>query len=173
MKAIIPLILFVALGIAFAFKLQQNVADTSEPRSALSLQGDAPALEGVALTDKDVIPTPEMLKGKRYLINFYASWCVPCQAENPLLLQLSQKHKIPIIGVAWKDIKVNTMKYLIKNGNPYQHVIIDAQSINAINYGLKAVPETYMIDEQGKLMQHISGAITETTMQEIIAKAAP
>jgi cytochrome c biogenesis protein CcmG, thiol:disulfide interchange protein DsbE len=173
MRTFLPLIIFAALGVAFMLKLQLTPqADGTEATTSDRMRA-APALSGVTLSEKDTLPTPKEMEGKPYIINFYASWCVPCQAENPLLITLSQTHKVPIIGVAWKDMKVNTMKYLAQHGNPYRVVILDAQSTNAINYGIKGVPETFVIDAQGELRQHIAGPITQQHLAGILKDISP
>ena len=83
-------------------------------------------------------------------MNFFASWCLPCKIEAPLLNKISLK--IPIIGIAYKDKKEDMIKFLKNYGNPFDEIGVDELGSIAIEWGVYGVPETFLIDENGKII---------------------
>ena len=100
------------------------------------------------------------------LINIFASWCSTCKAEHHYLLELAQNKSINIYGIAWHDINQNTKDYLTKNGNPYVKVGVDKRGASANLFGIKAVPETFVISK-GKIIYHYSGNIDQAFLDYI------
>jgi cytochrome c biogenesis protein CcmG/thiol:disulfide interchange protein DsbE len=88
------------------------------------------------------------LSGRPILVNFFASWCVPCVEEAPVLMDLKAAG-VPIYGIAYKDKPLATATFLAERGNPYAHIAYDAPGRVAIDWGLTGVPESYLIDKQG------------------------
>lgn len=160
--AFLPFLLFAVLaaGLFLALgkpglgggKFAQHIGEPA-PTTALPLLGE----------DKGQF-TAANWQGNAYMVNFFASWCAPCRAENPLLVQLTQKG-IPIIGIAFKDRSQAVRDLLGKQGNPFQMVADDADGRAGIDWGLTGVPETFLIDREGIIRFHFAGPLTN----EIIA----
>ena len=93
------------------------------------------------------------------IINFWASWCLPCEVEHPILMGLSKKSDFIIIGVNYKDNEEGSTKFLNKKGNPYDLVVIDDEGMMGIEMGLTGVPETFVVNEEGKIIYRIVGPI--------------
>jgi len=132
-----------------------------------SIPVEVPIIEATA-SEKEKAFFQQSITGKRYLLNFFASWCQPCQVEHPLLMKLAKEHHATIVGIAWHDIRINTQNYIKSSGNPYSSIIDDFSGSNGINYGIKGIPETFLIDEQGNVLYHLDGPITEDVMNKIL-----
>jgi cytochrome c biogenesis protein CcmG/thiol:disulfide interchange protein DsbE len=83
-----------------------------------------------------------------YIVNIWASWCVPCRAEHPLLMQLSKNELIKVIGLNYRDNFNNAKKFIDDFGNPYSRILIDKDGILGVEFGAYGVPETFLIDKQ-------------------------
>ncbi len=106
------------------------------------------------------------LKGHVTLINFFASWCVPCRAEHPLLFTLAQDKRIQIEGIAYKNKQSDTNAYLAELGNPYARVVVDEPGRTAIDFGLYGVPESYLVDRDGVIRFRQVGPLTEDVIEQ-------
>ncbi|MSP33821.1 MAG: redoxin domain-containing protein [Rickettsiales bacterium] len=105
---------------------------------------------------------------KRYsVINFFASWCVTCLAEHEALMHLQSENIADVYGVAWRDFGKNTIKFLDKNGNPFKKVALDAQGLFTRILGIKAVPETVIVDPAGNVILRYQGNLSHETVAEI------
>lgn len=103
--------------------------------------------------------TPEMLaSGEVTLVNFWASWCPPCRAEHPKLLEMAADG-VPIVGINFKDTAANASKYLIEDDNPFAGVSFDPQGRTAIDWGVTAPPETFILDGDGKVLFRFAGPL--------------
>ncbi len=102
----------------------------------------------------------EILKtDKIKIVNFWASWCLPCEVEHPILMGLSKKSEFIIIGVNYKDTIEGADKFLNEKGNPYDLVVIDDEGMMGIEMGLTGVPETFVVNDKGKIIYRIVGPI--------------
>jgi cytochrome c biogenesis protein CcmG/thiol:disulfide interchange protein DsbE len=110
--------------------------------------------------------------GRPYLISFFASWCMPCHVEHPVLLELSQTTKLAMIGVAENDRPVDTQRMLQKMGNPYQLVLSDFSGDGATAWGLRGVPESFIVNAAGQTVWHHVGPVTEAVVEEQIKPLA-
>ena len=106
------------------------------------------------------------LKGHVTLINFFASWCVPCRAEHPLLFTLAKDNRIQIDGIAYKNKQSDTNAYLAELGNPYARVVVDESGRTAIDFGLYGVPESYLVDRDGVIRFRQVGPLTEDVIEK-------
>lgn len=102
--------------------------------------------------------------GKPALVNFFASWCVPCEQEAPALMALHEKG-VPLWGIAYKDTPVAAARFLETHGDPYRRVAQDASGTVAIDFGLYGVPETYVVDKSGIVRRRIAGGLSEDVLQ--------
>jgi cytochrome c biogenesis protein CcmG/thiol:disulfide interchange protein DsbE len=108
------------------------------------------------------------MKGKVWLLNVWASWCVSCREEHPVLMALARQNIVPIYGLDYKDKNEDGEAWLRNGGDPYTLVITDADGRVGIDYGVYGVPETYVIDKQGVIRYKQIGAVTHESLQQKI-----
>ena len=106
--------------------------------------------------------------GKVWLLNVWASWCVSCRQEHPLLMQLARMNVVPIYGLNYKDERPDAIKWLDNFGNPYTVSGHDFNGRVGVDYGVYGVPETYVIDKQGVIRYKHTGPVTPQALQEKI-----
>tara|TARA_B100000795_G_scaffold20497_1_gene13685 strand:+ start:2948 stop:3469 length:522 start_codon:yes stop_codon:yes gene_type:complete len=102
-----------------------------------------------------------------YIINIWASWCMPCRKEHPLLMELSKSQSIKLIGLNYKDNPNNAKKFINDFGNPYSQILIDKEGILSIEFGAYGVPETFLIDKNKNIIKKFVGPINKTIVEEI------
>ncbi len=117
-------------------------------------------------SDKKINSIELFSKNKFYLLNIWSSWCVPCRNEHSLLMNISKNEKIEIIGLNYKDKKINAQNFLFELGNPYKNIIFDKEGINAIEWGAYGVPETFLI-HNGIIIKKYIGPLNEELIKEI------
>jgi cytochrome c biogenesis protein CcmG/thiol:disulfide interchange protein DsbE len=167
----LPLAAFVGLAVLFWFGLRSG--DPSLIPSALighpAPQTPLPALEGLVNSDKPVPGLdPAAFKGKVSVVNVWASWCVPCHDEAPLLTALGQDKRIQIVGINYKDDANNARRFLGRYGNPFSIVGVDSNGRAAIEWGVYGVPETYVIGRSGKILFKLVGPITPDNIDTVL-----
>jgi cytochrome c biogenesis protein CcmG/thiol:disulfide interchange protein DsbE len=175
---LLPLVVFLAVVALFLIRL--FAGDPSRIPSALIGQ-PAPqtTLPPVAGLERDRKPVPGIdpasFKGAVTLLNVWASWCVPCHDEAPLLMQLAQNSKLRIVGINYKDEAENARRFLGRYGDPFAAAGADANGRAAIEWGVYGVPETFIIGRDGRIAYKLVGPITpenlETTIKPEIEKA--
>ena len=106
-------------------------------------------------------------ENKYYIVNIWASWCVPCIKEHPLLMKLSTNQSIKIIGLNYRDNLNNAKKFINEFGNPYTQILIDSDGTLGVEFGAYGVPETLIIDKNKKIIKKFVGPINEEIVQEI------
>ena len=116
--------------------------------------------------DKNSISTEIFELDKFYLLNIWASWCVPCRDEHPILMSLSKNNKLTIIGMNYKDNKENAKSFLAELGSPYEKIIVDKNGINSIEWGAYGVPETFII-YNNKIIKKYIGPLNQELLIEI------
>ena len=102
-----------------------------------------------------------------YIVNIWASWCVPCRTEHPLLMELSKNQLIKLIGLNYRDSLDNAKKFINDFGNPYSQIIIDNDGTLSIEFGAYGVPETFIIDKNKKIIRKFIGPINRDILEEI------
>ncbi len=103
-----------------------------------------------------------------YLLNIWASWCLPCKKEHPILMELSKNKSISIIGINYRDKKNNAKKFINELGNPYSYILDDKEGSLSVELGAYGVPETLVIDENKMIIKKIVGPIEQKLLNEII-----
>jgi periplasmic protein thiol:disulfide oxidoreductases, DsbE subfamily len=140
----------------------------NKPPSAL-LNKDTPLFKSVSLYDDNSFINNESIKNKKVLINFFASWCTPCKVEHPLILELANNNPdLYILGFNHKDKKEDAKKYLKDDGDPYNFVGIDLDGLIALEFGVFGLPETFLINEDGKIIYKYMGPLTEKIIKDEI-----
>ena len=117
------------------------------------------------LHDQGKVISSNELKGKVWLLNFWASWCDGCKVEHPVLIHLAQSGAVPIYGMDYKDRREDALTWLRQWGNPYQVVGVDESGRVGINYGVYGVPETYVIDKAGVIRYKQIGPLREDILE--------
>jgi cytochrome c biogenesis protein CcmG/thiol:disulfide interchange protein DsbE len=110
--------------------------------------------------------TPADMKGQVFLVNLYASWCAPCRIEHPLLATLARQEGVPVIGIAYKDKPEAAKGFLAELGDPYKAVGLDPEGRYGLEIGIAGVPETFVVDAQGRIRLVIRGPLTEANITE-------
>ena len=118
--------------------------------------------------DDNKIYTSEDFKKNRYtLINFWASWCAPCRVEHPYIMQLSKEKKLKILGVNFKDKKINASKFLNELGNPYYYMAKDTTGKQSVNFGIYGIPESILINNETIVLKKFIGPLNEQDFNDI------
>lgn len=165
--ALAPIILLVGLIVAALVALSGGGRDD---KFASGLIGKpVPAYELAPLGDGAPV-TPATFRGKRHLVNFFASWCVPCRYEHPLLMELKGRG-VPIVGVAYKDAPEKTRAFIAAEGDPFAAIGQDPTGRLGIELGISGVPETFVIDEAGVIVALHRGPLDEKAMRATILPA--
>jgi len=160
---VLPLIVFLALAALFWLRLGDG--DPSRIPSALighpAPQTSLPPLQGL-LSNGAQVPglDPANFKGKVSVVNVWASWCVPCHDEAPLLTELAKDNRLRLIGINYKDAPDNAQRFLGRYGNPFASVGVDGNGRAAIEWGVYGVPETFIVGRDGKIAYKLVGPIT-------------
>src|SRR5512145_1908594 len=163
-RFLLPLAIFVALVVFLAVGLKLNPREVPSPL----IDKPAPAFELTRLDDPARSVRLEDLRGQVWLLNVWASWCVACLDEHPVLLEFSRSRAVPIYGLNYKDEREAAIAWLRKHGNPYDASIVDAQGRVGIDYGVYGVPETFLIDGQGIIRYKHIGPLTAKVLNEKI-----
>jgi cytochrome c-type biogenesis protein CcmF len=164
----LPALVFVALAGVLFWRLQQTAAGDT-PNLIPSVMIDKPAPEFALpplFPGRPGFKTAE-LKGHVTLVNFFSSWCVPCRAEQPMLMSLTG-HGIVLVGIDYKDKPEAGQAFLTELGNPYAAVAADREGRTAIDFGLYGVPESYLIDKNGIIRFKVTGPLTEDVVRSEI-----
>jgi cytochrome c biogenesis protein CcmG/thiol:disulfide interchange protein DsbE len=164
MKRFLPLGIFLVLAVFLAVGLGLNPREVPSPLIGKA----APAFRLAQLQDPGQTLGTEDLKGKVWILNVWASWCVACLEEHPILVDFSKRNVLPIYGLNYKDKREDALKWLGKNGNPYTLSMEDGDGRVGIDYGVYGVPETYVIDRNGIIRYKRIGPVTVQILQEKI-----
>jgi cytochrome c biogenesis protein CcmG/thiol:disulfide interchange protein DsbE len=160
----LPLVVFALLVGFFAVGLNRDPREVPSPFIGKA----APSFRLERLHDASLAFTPEEMKGKVWLLNVWASWCVSCREEHPLLVQMSRTSQVPIVGLDYKDSREDGLKWLGRLGNPYQVSAFDVEGKVGIDYGVYGVPETFVIDKQGVIRYKQIGPVTREALDKTI-----
>ena len=159
MRRFLPLIILLSVITLFlfgTFKKNTRVIPTPLIGQEVPIMG----LETRFYDDFESNILEDILKSNKIkIINFWASWCLPCEVEHPILMGLSKKSDFIIIGVNYKDTEEGSSEFLNEKGNPYDLVVIDDEGMMGIEMGLTGVPETFVVNEEGKIIYRIVGPI--------------
>jgi cytochrome c biogenesis protein CcmG/thiol:disulfide interchange protein DsbE len=165
---LLPLVLFLALAALFLFRLGSG--DPSRLPSALIGRPvpdtPLPPVDGL-LHDGAPVPgiTPASFKGAVSLVNVWASWCVPCHDEAPLLVKLAADKRFRIVGINYKDQPDNARRFIGRYGDPFSAVGADINGRVSIDWGVYGVPETFIVDRDGRIAYKLVGPISEGNIE--------
>ncbi|MDC1032542.1 DsbE family thiol:disulfide interchange protein [Candidatus Pelagibacter sp.] len=141
--------------------------DNSNLYTPVTKKNNIPQFSTLTFFEKKLLQTDDIFyEEKFYLLNIWASWCVPCKDEHPLLMNLSKNKKIEIIGLNYKDNFKNAEKFINELGNPYSKILLDKDGTKAIEWGAFGVPETFLIYEN-QIIKKFIGPLNIKLIQEI------
>lgn len=161
LRFLAPFVVFVALVAFFFVGLNRDPREIPSPL----VNQAAPAFSLQQLQVPSQQFSPAAMRGQVWLFNVWASWCVSCRVEHPVLIKLAKTKLVPIVGLNYKDQRSDALQWLKQFGNPYLLSATDLDGRIGIDYGVYGVPETYVIDKQGIIrMKHI-GPVTEEVLQ--------
>ena len=158
-KFLLPFAAFVALVVLFAFGLSPSRDIHALPSPLIGKP--APEIALSDLLDPSRAVSNAALKGQVYVLNVWGTWCVACREEHEALLAISQQHIVPIIGLDWKDQRDRAQQWLQQLGNPYQAVAFDSDGRTGVNWGVYGAPETYLVDQQGRVIYKFISPMTQ------------
>lgn len=165
-KALIPLGIFVALVALLGIGLTLNPREIPSPL----IDKPAPAFRLPQLTRTDALSLEDM-RGQVWLLNVWASWCVACRDEHETLVAFSRRGVVPLVGLNYKDKQPDALAWLSQHGDPYSTSIVDADGRVGIDYGVYGVPETFLIDRNGRIRyKHIGPLTPEAVEQELMPR---
>jgi cytochrome c biogenesis protein CcmG, thiol:disulfide interchange protein DsbE len=153
---LLPLLLFLVLAGYFALALRPDRDPQALP-SAL-IDKEAPAFQLAGLNGEGI--GRDGLKGQPVLINFFASWCLPCREEHPLLMRLAEQEHVPLYGIDYKDRPEAAQTLLKEFGDPYRGIGVDRDGRVGLDFGVYGVPETYVLDSSGHIRKRFVGPLT-------------
>ncbi len=164
-RYLIPLAVFLVLLVFLAIGLQLKPREVPSP----FIGKPAPSFTLPILGKEQSTFSPEQMKGQVWILNVWASWCVACREEHPLLVDFAKSQSTPLIGLDYKDKPDAAKAWLNKFGDPYQLSISDLSGQVGIDYGVYGVPETFVIDRSGIIRhKHIGPLTKEAVEQKII-----
>ena len=164
MRFLLPLAAFLVLVVFLAVGLNRDPREVPSP-----LVGKpAPAFDLPQLAAPDKRFATKDMQGKVWLLNVWASWCVSCRQEHPLLVELGKAGIVPIVGLNYKDQRADGLGWLRQHGDPYVLSAFDGDGRVGIDYGVYGVPETYVVDKAGTIRYKQIGPITPEAMEQKI-----
>jgi len=167
-RFLIPLALFLGLSAFLAVGLTRDPHELPSPLVGRAAPGfDLPRLA----SDNGPRGTrfsPADMKGQVWLLNVWASWCVSCRQEHPVLLDIAKRGDLPLVGLDYKDEGSDAQRWLVEHGNPYALSAVDRDGRVGIDYGVYGVPETYVIDKTGAIRFKQIGPITDEVLRNRI-----
>jgi cytochrome c biogenesis protein CcmG, thiol:disulfide interchange protein DsbE len=184
-KFLVPLLLFLLLAGFLGYGLRLNPREVPSPL----IDKPAPAFRVPQLQSPDKTISPDDLKGRVWLLNVWASWCVSCRQEHPLLVELSRNSPVPIIGLNYKEVRGDSelegksmdaptelrlatdraRQWLVQHGgDPYTVTAMDLDGRIGIDYGVYGVPETFLVDKAGVIRYKHIGPLTVEALRDVL-----
>ena len=168
--AALPLAVFIALSLIFWTQLNSGRDISEIPSALIGTKAPWRDLDPLAGATKDGAPVPALTtqtaRGKLTLVNFWASWCVPCRQEHPVILQLAKDPRITVVGVNYKDGAENALRFLGELGNPFSAIGLDPAGRMAIDWGVYGIPESYLVGPDGTILYKRVGPFDDKSLKE-------
>ena len=161
-RFLLPLAVFVALVIFLGVGLRLNPREVPSPL----IGKPVPVFEVTQLLEPGKTISSRDMAGQVWLLNVWASWCVSCRQEHPVLMDFAKLNVVPIIGLDYKDVRKDGTEWLRQFGNPYRVSAFDKDGRVGIDFGVYGVPETFVIDKQGVIRYKHIGPVTPEAITE-------
>lgn len=164
----LPILLFAIVGGYFFWGLDPDRNPSDIP--SVMIDKDVPVFDLPRVDGSGVVgfDSEDLKQGTVTLVNAFASWCLPCLAEHPILTELAKRNGIRLYGINYKDKTEDAAAWLREHGNPYARIGADLNGRVAIDWGVYGVPETYIVDGEGRIRYRHIGPIDAAAVQEII-----
>ncbi len=156
LKGLSPLIIFIGFIAFLAFGLSRDPAKLD----SILIDQPFPDFSLTTLDNPDAQVTHEILNGQISLVNVFGSWCVACVQEHPNLMQIDQTGRVQMIGINWRDDRDKGRKWLNRYGDPYDVILFDGDSQMAVDLGVTGAPETFIVDQAGRIRYKHIGIVT-------------
>lgn len=163
-KFLIPIGLFALLGYLLYYGLRLDPRRIPSPL----IDKPLPAFSLPTLDNPDKILTNADLRGHVVMVNVWASWCVACKEEHPVLVELAARKQVTIIGLNYKDTRADALSVLRSKGDPYNTVLVDASGRTGIDWGVYGVPESFIVDKLGIIRYKQIGPITPEVWEKTL-----
>ncbi|NMG14873.1 DsbE family thiol:disulfide interchange protein [Aromatoleum bremense] len=163
-KFLVPLALFLVLAGFLGYGLQLNPREVPSPL----VDKPAPQFRLATLAAPDAALGVADMRGEVWLLNVWASWCVSCREEHPVLMELARDKVVPLVGLNYKDTRPEAIAWLEAHGDPYTASVVDADGRVGIDYGVYGVPETFLIDRQGVIRYKHIGPVTREAVRDVL-----
>jgi cytochrome c biogenesis protein CcmG/thiol:disulfide interchange protein DsbE len=170
-RFLLPLGAFALLAIVLGIGVKHS-PDNGVIKSPL-INKPVPAFNLPMLQDPSRTVSSSDLKGRWYVINVWGTWCGTCHEEHPFLLEVQKEGAVPIIGIDWNDQDAEAMRFLSEKGNPYSSVIVDRDGRTAIDLGVYAAPESFLVNPDGLIVYKWSNALNREIWEREILSRIP
>lgn len=164
LRYIVPLVAFLGVSVFLYMGLSLKPREVPSP----FINKPAPTFSLQKLHEPETYFSTNDMLGKVWLLNVWASWCVACRSEHPLLVQLSRANIVPIYGLNYKDVPTEGKSWLAQLGDPYITSMIDYEGKVGIDYGVYGVPETFVIDKKGVIRHKVIGPVTPSALDNCV-----
>ena len=168
--ALLPLVIFAGLAAIFWSQLHSGRNISEIPSALIGTRAPFRDLEPLAGAKLGTDPMPPITagsgRGKLTLVNFWASWCVPCRQEHPVIMALSRDPRLSVVGVNYKDGNENALRFLGELGNPFSEIGLDPNGKMAIDWGVFGIPESYLVGPDGTILYKKVGPFDERSLNE-------
>jgi cytochrome c biogenesis protein CcmG/thiol:disulfide interchange protein DsbE len=162
---LLPVLLVVVIGLGLGYGLTRDASEIPSVLIDRPVPGfELPPLAGV---EQPGLAAAD-LGGEVALLNVFASWCAPCRVEHPVLTRLAEQRGIPLYGINYKDAPADAAGWLAELGNPYRRIGVDPEGRTGIELGLTGVPETYVIDAEGRIRYRHAGPVTPRDVDDTL-----
>ena len=164
LRYLIPLVIFIVLAVFLYKGLPLKPHEVPSP----FINKPAPDFKLQKLENMSEQFSNKDMLGKVWLLNVWASWCVACRQEHPVLIQMSRQREVPIYGLNYKDAPSDARQWLKQHGDPYELNAVDYKGNVGIDYGVYGVPETFIIDKRGIIRHKVIGPITPEILGDCV-----
>jgi cytochrome c biogenesis protein CcmG, thiol:disulfide interchange protein DsbE len=167
----VPVVAFVALAALFFLRLYAGEASLL-PSALIGRPVPQFNLPPLAGTQTPGLSDADLRQGRVSLVNVFASWCVPCHTEHPVLMEIARdpqfKDRVVLFGLAYKDEPENTRRFLGQGGNPFARIGVDTSGRTGIDFGVYGVPETYVIKGDGTIAYRFVGPVSDEALRQVL-----
>lgn len=160
----LPLLIFIVLILFLWQGLHGHPHQVPSPL----INAPIPQFQMPSLNSRDTVITNKIFKGHVSLFNVFATWCMSCQLEHPVLMDIANSHRVMIVGLNYKDSRPLSKRWLHHYGNPYKKIIFDAQGQLGINLGVYGTPETYIVDKHGIVRYKYIGPVSQKIWHTVL-----
>jgi cytochrome c biogenesis protein CcmG/thiol:disulfide interchange protein DsbE len=161
-RYLLPLAIFVVLAAFLGVGLKLDPREVPSPLVGKPV----PTFSLPLLTEPSVQMTAAEMKGRVWVLNVWASWCVPCLAEHPYVTEMARVGGVPVVGLNYKDAPEDATRWLRRHGDPYTRIVADRDGRVGIDFGVYGVPETFVIDKAGVIRHKQIGPITPEALRD-------